>query len=125
MNFYKLFLAAGSLFMALGVSLGAFGAHKLEKIFSEYSMSVYSKAVQYQFLHALGLIALAVLFKVAKADKSIVWSGWLFILGIFLFSGSLYAIAFTGIKKFGMITPFGGLAFIAGWILIAVFAIRS
>jgi len=119
MNFYKIVLAAGSLFMAFGVALGAFGAHKLEKVFSEYSMSVYSKAVQYQFLHALGLIAVALLFKFAKADKSLVWSGWLFISGIILFSGSLYTVAFTGIKKFGMITPIGGLAFIVGWVLLA------
>jgi uncharacterized membrane protein YgdD (TMEM256/DUF423 family) len=118
--------AIGSIFMGLAVMLGAFGAHGLKDRLSEYSMSVYEKAVFYHFVHALGLLIVALL---AKASV-ISWTGanrvgWLLSVGIMIFSGSLYALAISGVKVLGAITPLGGIAFIAAWAVLAYEAIRA
>ena len=111
-------VAAGLL--ALAVGLGAFGAHGLKDILDSYSTAVYEKAVFYHFVHALGVLFVSLLPGVgglkAKAARQI---GLLLIAGIALFSGSLYLIALSGVTRLGMVTPFGGTAFIAAWIWLA------
>lgn len=106
----------GALFLAVAVVLGAFGAHGLRDRLDAYSMDVYEKAVFYHFIHALGMLVLPV---VAKSTAGANRVGWLLTLGILLFSGSLYILVLTGVKTLGMITPIGGTAFIAAWVLLA------
>ena len=121
---HKLFLVISALSGALSVALGAFGAHGLKKILAAESILTFETGVRYQFYHTFALLAVAILF--AKIPgKLLVWSGYSFLAGIILFSGSLYALAFiqetqaVGLKKLGIVTPFGGLFFIAGWLLLA------
>ena len=101
----------------LAVVLGAFGAHALKKMISPEMLEVYKTGVQYQFYHTFALLAVGILmhFNTSKALK---WSGYLFVVGIFLFSGSLYVMTITGIKALGIITPFGGTVWIAAWFLL-------
>jgi len=118
--------AIGAMFMALAVMLGAFGAHGLKDRLSEYSMSVYEKAVFYHFIHALGLLLVALLAKAGViGDVGANRVGWLLLIGIVIFSGSLYALAISGVRVLGAITPLGGIAFIAAWLLLAYNAIRA
>ncbi len=112
--------------MALAVAFGAFGAHGLRNRLDAYSMSVYEKAVFYHFVHALGILLTALLARtsaITPAGQTRV-AGLLF-LGILIFSGSLYALAISGVRMLGAITPIGGLAFIAGWVLLAYEAVRG
>jgi uncharacterized membrane protein YgdD (TMEM256/DUF423 family) len=112
--------AVGAIFMALAVMLGAFGAHGLKDRLSEYSMSVYEKAVFYHFVHALGLLIVALLAKAgAVSAGGANRVGWLLSAGIVIFSGSLYALAISGVRVLGAITPLGGIAFIAAWVVLA------
>src|SRR5690242_9099470 len=109
-------VAAGALLMAAAVILGAFGAHGLRDKLDAYSLGVYEKAVFYHFVHALGILLTALLAR----TETISFSGearvnWLLLIGILVFSGSLYALAISGVRMLGAITPIGGLAFIAGW----------
>ena len=105
--------------MALGVLFGAFGAHALKKILSPEMLVVYKTGVEYQFYHALGLLLIGLIgFRIES--KWLRWSGILLIGGIVIFSGSLYALSISGIKILGAITPIGGLAFVAGWICLAI-----
>ena len=101
----------------LAVVLGAFGAHALKKMISLEMLEVYKTGVQYQFYHTFALLAVGILmhFNTSKALK---WSGYLFVVGILLFSGSLYVMTITGIKALGIITPFGGTVWIAAWFLL-------
>ena len=104
---------------ALAVGLGAFAAHGLKGFLEKNEMlNTFETAVRYHFYHTFALLAVALLFLKVQ-DKLLYYSGNLFILGIILFSGSLYLMCFTGIKKIGIITPFGGLAFITGWLILA------
>jgi len=118
--------ATAAIMLALAVSIGAFGAHGLQGRLDAYSMGVYEKAVFYHFIHALGMLAVPLLIRANLISKSAgAWAGWLLLAGIVLFSGSLYALAITGIRTLGAITPFGGVAFIAAWIVVAVCALLS
>jgi len=112
-------LIAGSVLGFLSVSIGAFGAHALKPFLLENNrLDTFETAVQYQMYHGLALLLtgiLSILFP--KADFSIV--GILFLVGILIFSGSLYLLCATGIKWLGAITPIGGTAFLAGWLLMA------
>lgn len=106
--------------LALAVILGAFGAHGLQNRLDDYSRGIYEKAVFYHFLHAMGILVVGVLartgtFPAEGADTV----SWFLFAGILLFSGSLYLLAVTGTRALGMITPFGGVAFIIGWLLLA------
>lgn len=103
----------------LAVVLGAFGAHALKKMISPEMLEVYKTGVQYQFYHTFALLVVGILmyFNTSKALK---WSGYLFVVGILLFSGSLYVMTITGIKWLGIITPFGGTVWIAAWFLLMV-----
>ncbi|MBE0359625.1 MULTISPECIES: DUF423 domain-containing protein [Pseudoalteromonas] len=113
----KLFLMAGSLFCMFSVMLGAFAAHGLKSRLSEYSLGVFKTAAEYQMVHGLALITVAILI---KWGINLSWAGGFFITGTLLFSGSLYLLALTEMKWLGPITPIGGLCFIIGWIVILV-----
>ncbi|MEJ2644113.1 MAG: DUF423 domain-containing protein [Gammaproteobacteria bacterium] len=116
----KLFLTIGAANGALAVILGAFGAHMLRSHLSPQMYSVFHIAEQYHFYHALGLLAVGLTALHLPASRYLAWSGWLMTAGIVLFSGSLYALALTDVRWLGAITPFGGTAFIAAWIVLAV-----
>src|SRR5580658_4253826 len=105
--------STGAVLLALAVILGAFGAHGLQNRLDDYSRGVYEKAVFYHFLHAMGILVVAVLSRTGtfpqQATDAVCWC---LLVGILLFSGSLYALALTGNRALGIVTPFGGLAFI-------------
>ena len=110
----------GAILLALAVILGAFGAHGLRGRLDAYSMGVYEKAVFYHFLHALGILVVSILPRTGTFPASGAGTVCALLLaGIAIFSGSLYVLAVTGDRILGAITPIGGLAFIAGWLLLA------
>jgi uncharacterized membrane protein YgdD (TMEM256/DUF423 family) len=119
----KNYLIAGSLFGVLAVALGAFGAHALKKIVDADAVAIFQTGVQYQMYHALALLATAIIFE-KFPNKWMKWAGACFIIGIILFSGSLYlltalkAMGNEGLKAVGIITPVGGVFFIAGWLFL-------
>ena len=112
--------------MFIGILLGSFGAHRLKSYFEQYPYyaDVYQKAVTYQFVHSLALILLGVL-SIRWTTSLITLSGSAFCLGILLFSGSLYTLSLTKIKWLGAITPFGGLLFLAGWLLLMFASLKG
>lgn len=112
--------AIGAVALGLAVMFGAFGAHALRAKLDAYAMGVYEKAVFYHFVHAIGLLVIPVLAKVGMiSDGGSSRVCWLLAAGILIFSGSLYTLAISGIRTLGAITPFGGMAFIAAWALLA------
>lgn len=113
-----MWLRIAGLTMFLGVALGAFGAHALKTKLDAYSLEIYKTAVLYHLIHGIGIFIVANLSTLIN-DSKIQWAGILFVAGIVLFSGSLYLLAVTGQKWLGAITPLGGLAFLAAWILVA------
>jgi uncharacterized membrane protein YgdD (TMEM256/DUF423 family) len=119
-------VATGAIALGLAVGLGAFGAHALRDRLDAYAISVYERAVFYHFVHALGLLLVAALARAgAISAASASRTGWLLVAGILLFSGSLYALAVTGVRGLGAITPFGGVSFVAAWVVLAIEALRS
>lgn len=114
----KVFVMLGAINMAIGVILGAFGAHGLEQVISADMIKVFQTGVQYHIYHALGLLMVAVLLIPYPHASGLRTGGWIMFAGIILFSGSLYLMALTGITMFGPITPVGGLCFIVAWIWI-------
>ena len=108
----------------LSVALGAFGAHSLKNILDEYGKSIYEKAVLYQMFHTIALFAVGLMQHFDKVTSFSI-AGWGFVVGIILFSGSLYLLAATGIKWLGAITPVGGLAFLFGWLSLAWILIKG
>ncbi|MBX9913804.1 MAG: DUF423 domain-containing protein [Pseudomonadaceae bacterium] len=119
----RVWLLLAAFFAFSGVGLGAFAAHALKRQLSPEYLAVFQTAVHYQMLHALALLGLALL--ALQLPGRWLWAaGNLFSLGIVLFSGSLYALALSGVSALGMITPVGGLAFLAGWLCVAVHAWR-
>ncbi|MEM6319683.1 MAG: DUF423 domain-containing protein [Bacteroidota bacterium] len=127
---HKTFLQLGSLFALLGVILGAFGAHGLERHLNADQIATFNTGVRYQFYHAFALLVVAILFAPMKQDQLLTYAGWLFTVGIVFFSGSIYLLAcreMLGIanwKWLGPITPIGGTLFIIGWGLLLVAAFR-
>jgi uncharacterized membrane protein YgdD (TMEM256/DUF423 family) len=115
----RLFFSLGAASAFVAVAAGAFGAHSLRGRLSPDLLAVFETAVRYQMYHALGLLAVA-WAATRWTSGSIQWVGWLFLIGTILFSGSLYALSLTGIRWLGAITPLGGLAFLGGWILLAI-----
>jgi len=115
----KNILLSGAIFMALGVLLGAFGAHALKNSLSPEMLAVYKTGVEYQFYHALGLLLIG-LIGFRLNSKWIQVSAILLIVGIILFSGSLYILSISGIKIIGAITPIGGISFVSGWICLII-----
>jgi uncharacterized membrane protein YgdD (TMEM256/DUF423 family) len=116
------FLLVGSLVGFLGVAAGAFGAHGLRSRLSPDMLAVFETAVRYQMYHVFALLITAVVMGRVGDARLLTIAGWSFITGIVLFSGSLYALALTGISSLGAITPLGGLAFLVGWACLAIFA---
>lgn len=108
-----------SVLMFLTIALGAFGAHALKGRLDEAARAIFETAVRYQAYHALGLFAVAWVSS-RHPSKAVEAAGWCFLAGIFWFSGSLYALSLTGIRKFGALTPIGGLLFLAGWLSLAL-----
>ena len=115
----RFFLVAGALSAAVAVMLGAFGAHALRSRLPTDLLAIYQTASQYHVYHALGLLAVGLLAVHLPASNALRWSGWLMLLGTVLFSGSLYVLAITGQRWLGAITPLGGTAWIAAWLLLA------
>jgi len=104
--------------MFLAIAFGAFGAHALKNVLSEDLKQIYQTAVLYHLIHGLALFGLGLLDLLKPGQGFVRPAGTFFFAGILLFSGSLYLLAITGIKKWGMVTPLGGLAFLAGWLWI-------
>ena len=118
----RTFLLLGAVAGFIGVALGAFGAHGLRARLSAEMLAVFETGVRYQMYHAFAILFVAL--AAARFDGWLIRaSGWMFVLGILLFSGSLYALALGGATRLGIITPFGGLAFLAGWVCLALTAL--
>jgi uncharacterized membrane protein YgdD (TMEM256/DUF423 family) len=119
--------SVSAILLALAVTLGAFGAHGLRaKLEASGMASVYDKAVFYHFIHALGILLVSVFARIGALTPAAQGRvGWLLLAGIVLFSGSLYLLALSEVRILGAITPFGGVAFIAGWVLLAIELSRS
>jgi len=120
----RLFATLGALSAFLAVAAGAFGAHALRARLSPDLLAVFETGARYQMYHALGLLAVA--WTLTRWPSP--WpgrAGWLFVAGTVLFSGSLYALALSGLRWLGAITPLGGLAFLAGWLCLAIAASRG
>lgn len=116
----KSFILAAAIFGALAVILGAFGAHALKAILTAEQLQTYEVGVRYHFYHVFALLLTAMLYK-EYSNKLLVWAGYFFIVGIVLFSGSLYALSTTpSLKILGPVTPLGGACFIAGWFLLGL-----
>lgn len=123
----KFALISGSILGALAVTLGAFGAHALKGMLSASNrLDTFETAVKYQFYHAIALVLVGLLLQRADVDAArwLNWAGVAFLAGTIIFSGSLYAICFTGITKFGATAPIGGLLMIVGWIFVALSATK-
>ena len=110
----KTFLLVGALFSFLGVAFGAFGAHSLRGRLSPEMLAVFETGVRYQMYHALAILLVGLMMS-PMGGWAIHTAGWAFVIGIVVFSGSLYLLALTGTTMFGAITPIGGLAFLVGW----------
>jgi uncharacterized membrane protein YgdD (TMEM256/DUF423 family) len=120
----KLFFAAGSALGFFSVAFGAFGAHALKNHLDSYFLSVFKTGVEYQFYHALALLALGVLSSMGSS-AFVKWSGICFIVGTVFFSGSLYLLALSRVKMWGAVTPMGGVFFLVGWLLLLVGSLRG
>ena len=119
----RTFLLIGSILGFLGVACGAFGAHGLKSRLSTDMLAVFETGVRYQMYHALALLIVAAAIGSLGRTPLLVASGCLFAAGVLLFSGSLYALALSGVGTLGAITPIGGLCFLIGWGCLAVFAV--
>jgi uncharacterized membrane protein YgdD (TMEM256/DUF423 family) len=114
----RVFFALGAISAALAVALGAFAAHGLRARLAADALATFETGARYQMYHALGLLAVA--WAAARWPTTAVSAaGWLFVVGTILFSGSLYVLTLTGVRALGAVTPFGGLAFILGWLALA------
>lgn len=121
----QFYLFLGSVNAGLSVILGAFGAHALKNYITDELIKTFNTGVEYHFYHSFGLFVIAFTFYLLPDSKLLKWSGRLMIMGILLFSFSLYILSITGIRSFGIITPFGGIAFVAAWILLTMAVIKS
>ena len=120
----RLFLMIGALSGAIGVAAGAFGAHALRDRLEPRLLEVFETGARYQMYHALALLAVGLI--ASRWPSGIINSaGWLFVAGTLLFTGSLYAMAFTGVRALGAITPIGGVCLIAGWVCLAIAANKA
>ena len=121
----KLFLSAGGLAALAAVALGAFGAHALKARVSAETLAVWHTGVEYHIFHSLGLLAVGLVAAQLPESMLLKWSGWLMLAGIVLFSGSLYALALSGERWLGAITPIGGTAFLAAWGLFVIAVLKA
>lgn len=116
-NMDRLFFTAGAIAAFIGVALGAFGAHSLKDRLSLDMLIIFEVGVRYQMYHALGLIAVS-WATTRWPENNLKGAGWAFIVGIIIFSGSLYLLSLTGMRWLGAITPIGGIAFLIGWAIL-------
>jgi len=114
----RAFFSVGAVLGAIGVAAGAFGAHGLKARLGPEMLAVFETGVRYHLIHALALLAVA-WAATRWSSLAVHAAGWLFVVGVLLFSGSLYALSLTGVRGLGAITPLGGVAFILGWLLLA------
>jgi len=121
---YKKFFRAGAFSAGLAVALGAFGAHGLQGSLSPDMIEIYTTGVHYHLFHSLGILAAAWAYS-RWHNRLSKYAGWAFILGIVLFSGSLYLLAITGIHWLGFLTPLGGISFILGWLFLGLSTTRA
>jgi uncharacterized membrane protein YgdD (TMEM256/DUF423 family) len=121
----RLCVLAAAAALATAVALGAFGAHAIKIRVAPELFAVYQTAVQYHFWHALGLLGVGMLMAQWPAAHALAWTAWLLIAGLFFFCGSLYALALTGTPWLGVLTPIGGAAFIAAWLILAWVALKQ
>ena len=120
----RIFFGLGALLAGIAVGLGAFGAHALKTSLSPEDLVTFETGVRYQMYHALALLVTA--WAAGRWESSLIeWSGWLFVLGIVGFSGSLYILVLTGQRWLGAVTPLGGLALILGWVLLGLTVLRG
>jgi len=119
----RIFFGIGALYGFLGVALGAFGAHALKQTLSPEMLAAFEVGVRYQTYHALALLALA-WASTRWPGRAMTIGGWLIVIGVLVFSGSLYALSLSGVRGIGAITPFGGAALLAGWVCIAWAVLR-
>lgn len=120
----RTFLFFGSLLGFLAVAFGAFAAHGLKERLSAEMLSVFETGARYQMYHAFALLIVAIAIGQFGNARLLVIAGWAFLGGVVLFSGSLYALALSGVGILGAVTPVGGLLFLAGWGCLAIFALR-
>ena len=121
----RLFLALGGVAALLAVALGAFGAHALKGRLPPEMLAVWHTGIEYHLFHALGLLAVGLVAAQLPESALLRWSGWLMLAGIALFSGSLYALALSGERWVGAVTPVGGLAFLAAWVLFVAAVLKA
>ena len=120
----RLFFGLGATSAFIAVAAGAFGAHALRARLSPDLLATFETGARYQMYHALALLAAA--WATARWPGSLIqWAGWLFVIGTVLFSGSLYALALSGVRWLGAVTPFGGVAFLGGWVCLVLAAVRG
>lgn len=119
------FFLLGAISAGLGVALGAFGAHGLRSRLTPEMLAVFETGVRYQMYHALALLIVGAAMARVAMPASVMLAGWLFVVGTLLFSGSLYVLAVTGTRWWGAVTPLGGVAFLAGWLLLIIAAARA
>lgn len=120
----KLFVMLGSINMFLSVAIGAFGAHGLAGKVSERMLENWQTGAHYHIVHAVALLFIGLLADRLGSSSLVLAGGWFIMIGIVLFSGSLYAMALTGVTKLGAITPLGGVSFLIGWIAVAFAAVK-
>ena len=126
MDITRIFLAIASILAGLSVAAGAFASHALRERLTERSLLIFETAARYQMYHALALLIVALLLThYPTPPASVITAGVAFIVGVVIFSGSLYALSFTGVKWLGAITPLGGVAFLVGWGCLAVAAFSN
>jgi len=121
----KLFLLLGTLLAGSSVASGAFASHALKDRITERGLAIFETATKYQMYHALALILLTILW-IQSESTAVAYpvAGWAFVVGIVLFSGSLYGLSLSGVKLLGAITPIGGVAFLVGWVAFAIAALH-
>ena len=124
MTSVRLFFLLGSAFAGLGVVLGTFGAHGIRASLTPEDLATFETGVRYQMIHALALLAVA-WASTRWETATVAAAGWAFVVGIVIFSGSLYVLVLSGQRWLGAITPIGGVAMIVGWSLLVVTALRS
>ncbi len=121
----KQFIIIAGISGFLAVALGAFGAHFIKNRLTEDMFAIYQTGVQYHFYHTLALLCVGVLAFWMPDVAALKWSAWLFIGGMVIFSGSLYALSLSGMRVLGAVTPIGGLAFLGGWIMLIIALLKQ
>ncbi|OIK16055.1 hypothetical protein BIV60_06205 [Bacillus sp. MUM 116] len=120
----KAFIIVGAINAFLAVALGAFGAHGLKDKLDAHYLEIWKTGVTYQMFHAIGILVVGLLLAKVADSSLFTWSGWLMLIGIIFFSGSLYVLSVTKIGILGAITPIGGVCFLAAWILVVIGAVK-